>query len=335
MKDLPIVTIVCPTLNEEKHIEKTLNSFLNQELRTVQLEIFIIDGMSNDLTREIVSKYSNNYSNVRLIDNPNRKTPYAFNKGIAEAKGEYVAILGAHTEYSTNYIQTCVDEINRTGSVGCAGRVLTKNLGTTNNEYFCKLIMSNKFAVSGNSFRTVKEGYTSVVNFPVYQKKIFDLVGTYDLTLHRNQDNDLNSRIIQNGYKLYNTWKTECWYAPPSNLKKVFMYAYKNGFWSAKSFLKKPKSMKLHHFIPFFFVLYLIIFFIASVVASIFNLYQFVFIYPLIAVIILHLGTGLYFAYKMDESKTLSTLIKLPFLFFAFHFSYGWGTFLGFITPIR
>jgi len=73
--------------------------------------------------------------------------------------------------------------------------------------------------------------------------------------MDRNQDNDMNQRLIDAGHKLYCTWKTKCYYRPPANLDKLMKYAYKGGFWNAKSFYVHRRSMRLHHFIPFFFVL--------------------------------------------------------------------------------
>jgi len=100
-----ILSIICPTLNEEKYIAQTLDSFMNQQYHSFELEILICDGMSKDDTRNIVAEYANKFPCIRLIDNEKRKTPFAFNAGLQAASGEYVAILGAHTKYEPNYLQ--------------------------------------------------------------------------------------------------------------------------------------------------------------------------------------------------------------------------------------
>ena len=132
-------------------------------------------------------------------------------------------------------------------------RLHIKNSGTEST--LVKFLLTSSFGVSSASFKTVKEGYTTVINFPVYLKKAITDIGGYDISLHRNQDNDLNQRLFEKGHKLYHTEKTGCDYTPPDTLKKLYKYAYKNGFWNAKSLMLKPSSMKIHHVIPFFFVL--------------------------------------------------------------------------------
>lgn len=322
-----LVSIVCTTYNEEKLISKTLESFLSQELIGMQTEILIVDGMSEDKTREIVNSYSEKFSKIRFIDNPERKNPYGRNKGIKEAKGNFIALLGAHTIYDSDYLNVCIEEIKSTESIGAGGKVATIIDDNSVESRLCELILSSKFGVSGKSFRTVKEGYTSMINYPVFKKEVFETVGIYDTSLHRNQDNDFNTRVIAKGYKLYNTWKTECKYYPSNTLKGTFSYAYKNGFWNAKSMLYKPKSMMIHHYIPFIFVTVLLILAALSLAGLFAKIYLPLLI--MIIVISLHLLTGFVFSIRINKYRTIKNILSLPFLFFAFHFSYGWGTLKG------
>jgi len=333
-----LVSIICTTYNEEKLIEKTLNSFLAQKLDNMSSEILVVDGMSEDRTREIVKSFERKYSNIRLIDNPERKNPFGRNKGIEEAKGEYIAMLGAHTVYADEYVKICIEEMARTDSIGVSGKVITStdslnenSLNESSNEaQLCGLILTSKFGVSGSSFRTVKEGYTSMVNFPVFKKEVFKIVGLYNTSLHRNQDNDFNQRVIKNNYKLYNTWKTQCFYYPSNTFKGIFSYAYNNGFWNAKSLKQNSESMKIHHYVPFIFVATLIIMGLFSVAGLMINslLQTALFIF----VIALHLLTGLFFSLTIEKYRTVKNILSLPFLFFAFHFTYGWGTLRGFFS---
>ena len=80
------LTIIIPCYNEEKHIANCLDSLLENEFDRDQWEILVIDGVSSDRTREIVSRYSVDYSFVRLIDNPERIKPVALNRGIQESR---------------------------------------------------------------------------------------------------------------------------------------------------------------------------------------------------------------------------------------------------------
>jgi hypothetical protein len=54
------------------------------------LEILVVDGMSEDGTRHIIGRYVGKYAFIRLIGNPKRITSCGLNKGIGEARGEYI-----------------------------------------------------------------------------------------------------------------------------------------------------------------------------------------------------------------------------------------------------
>jgi glycosyltransferase involved in cell wall biosynthesis len=324
------LSIICPTYNEEKYISQTLESFMNQKFHSFDLEILICDGMSTDKTRDIVRSFSTKHSNIRLVDNPNRKTPFAFNAGLREASGEYVAILGAHTKYADDYLQVCYEELVKSESVGCTGRVITKAAFDNYEAKVCEWVMLSTFGVSSSSFRSMKEGYTHSVNFPVFRKQALQNLGGYNTAMERNQDNDMNQRLLDAGHKLYCTWKTKCLYRPPANLKSLFKYAYRNGFWNAKSILVHAKSMRLHHLIPFFFTIAIIGLGVFGTLEVIVNKSSYLLL--LLGLIIsLHLLVGLAFSIRSLKYENDGRKIVLPFIFFGFHFSYGWGTLKGFL----
>jgi glycosyltransferase involved in cell wall biosynthesis len=328
------LSIICPTYNEEKYISQTIESFINQKTNSFQLEVLICDGMSTDRTRSIVSDYSAKFPNIRLVNNPDRKTPFAFNAGLKEATGEYVAILGAHTKYEEDYLQICYDELVKSASVGCTGRVITKAAFATYEAKVAEWVMLSSFGVSTSSFRAMREGYVYSVNFPVFKKQALLDVGGYDTKLERNQDNDMNQRLLDAGHKLYCTWKTKCYYRPPADLSRLFKYAYRSGFWNAKSFMVHSKSMRIHHLIPFLFTFGILILILAGFFEVVF--FKSFLLYKLLVFIIsVHLLTAIAFTIRSLKYDYDGRKIVLPFIFFAFHFSYGWGTLKGFLKGKR
>jgi glycosyltransferase involved in cell wall biosynthesis len=325
-----LVSIICPILNEEKYIVNTLASFLQQKHTGFDIEILLVDGMSTDKTREIISTYLAENPRLRLLDNEKRKTPFAFNIGLENASGEYIVLMGAHCIYEDDYVETCYHELVRTQSVGCSGRVIPTNLNNHLQSKLVSMLLSNSFGVSGNSFRTIKEGYVHSVNFPIFKKSVLLEFGGYDIEMHRNQDNAMNQKIIAKGYKLYCTWKTSCNYFIPDTLQKILRYAYMNGFWNVKTHAKFPGSMKFYHFIPFFFVIGLIILILAaSMEMVIWGSCNFWVL--LLSIIGLHLIVG--FTASINtflKTKKPEALLLAP-IFFIFHFCYGYGSLLGFL----
>src|SRR6185503_16601724 len=79
---LPFVSVVMPCRNEERFIEKCLASILATDYPGDRFEVLVVDGMSEDRTRDLVSLIASRDPRVRLVDNPARTTPLALNTGI-------------------------------------------------------------------------------------------------------------------------------------------------------------------------------------------------------------------------------------------------------------
>ncbi|MEM8370745.1 glycosyltransferase, partial [Morganella morganii] len=85
-----LISIICPVYNEEKYIEKCIDSILAQTiLKENNIELFLIDGGSSDATRKIIKKYTEQYPFIIMLENPHKYTPFALNIGIKTANGEY------------------------------------------------------------------------------------------------------------------------------------------------------------------------------------------------------------------------------------------------------
>jgi len=83
----PVISVILPTLNEAAHIERTLCSLLDQKKDGFELEILVIDGGSSDGTVDLVEGFIDS-GTVKLLQNPERNTPAAFNIGLRAAAGE-------------------------------------------------------------------------------------------------------------------------------------------------------------------------------------------------------------------------------------------------------
>ncbi len=317
-----------PIHNEEKVIRDVILSLLNQKIGDYKLEILAIDGKSNDETPKIIKDLAKNDKRVTYIFNERKKTPFAFNIGLKKSKGDYIAILGAHTVYKSNYLKVCIEEMKKTGSVGCSGKVFTMSKNDDDKSILILWLLKSKFGVSGSSFRTMKNGYVNSIPYPVFKKKPIVDIGGYNVKLYRNQDNDLNDRLVKEGYKLYLTEKTSCEYYVDYDFRKLFNYAFINGKWNAKTLFINYYSMRLHHFIPFIFTLYIIsipLVYIFSFISSLIS-FPYLYLIPLFTYV---------FILIIESIRFFSTLrkkivFKLPYVFFRFHFSYGLGTLRGF-----
>ena len=78
MDILPLVSVIMPVRDEAAYIERSLGSVLAQDYPADRLEILVVDGMSNDGTREHVAAARAIRPNLRLLDNPRGIVPVAY-----------------------------------------------------------------------------------------------------------------------------------------------------------------------------------------------------------------------------------------------------------------
>lgn len=102
--DSELVSVIMPTYNSEKFIEKTVASALNQTYR--KLEVIIVDDCSKDNTRTVVERLSDNDSRVRCVfQNENQGAAVARNVGIKNARGKYIAFLDSDDTWLPDKIE--------------------------------------------------------------------------------------------------------------------------------------------------------------------------------------------------------------------------------------
>ena len=314
-----IVSVIIPVLNEERYIDALLSSLVSQTYPVESMEWIIIDGGSKDATMEIISRYLGDYPIV-IMHNDGNGTPRSLNLGIKNSKGKYIVRLDAHTVYPSNYIEKCVWYLENTEADNVGGRVDTKAEGFIGSAI--AKMLSSRFGVGGSEFRTSgQSGYVDTVPFGAFRREIFNKVGLFNEELLRSEDNDLNARIRKAGGKIYLAEDIVSEYHCRDTISGVLRYGEQNGNALFRTIKQNPKAMSIRHFIPFLFVLSLLVLPVLGSMSSLFRC-------------LLCVELGLYLIIDIFFSFFLGNP-KLGFITFwlypLFHFSYGIGSFLGLI----
>lgn len=95
-----MITVVVPLYNKAGSIGHTIQTVLSQTFQ--DFEIVIVDDGSTDSSVTEVQRFSD--SRIRIISQANAGVSAARNRGIAEAKGEYVAFLDADDRWMPGYL---------------------------------------------------------------------------------------------------------------------------------------------------------------------------------------------------------------------------------------
>ena len=85
-----LVSVIVPTYNRAHFICEAIDSILTQDITDCEQEIIVVDDGSKDNTEEVVRKYGDR---VRYIRQRNQGAGIARNRGIDEARGEWIAFL--------------------------------------------------------------------------------------------------------------------------------------------------------------------------------------------------------------------------------------------------
>ena len=318
-----MLSVIVPIYQEEKYISKCIDSMLSQDYPKDDLEIILVDGMSKDRTREIVATYTAKYPFIRMIDNPDRIAPCAMNRGIKEAKGDVIIRLDAHVYYPKNYFSLLVEKLNElpgAENVGALCNTLPVNDSITAQSIAA--VLSSSFGMGNSHFRVGadKEMEVDTVPFGCFHRSIFDKVGLYDEELVRNQDDELNARIIKAGGKIYLIPQLVCEYYARDTAKKVYKMFYQYGVFKPLVNKKLGSPATVRQFFPLFFVLGLL-------VGPVVCLFLPVLWWAYFAVIMLWFILATSFSLK--DSKSLKRILTQNWIYFVVHFGYGWGYIVG------
>jgi len=109
------LSYVIPAYNEEKHIERCLDSIYKQPIDASDYEVIVIDNCSTDKTVEVVEKYAKKHPNLYLIrQHKDHKAGASRNKGVVNARGEYINFIDADDKVEDGIVQA-IDEALQSG----------------------------------------------------------------------------------------------------------------------------------------------------------------------------------------------------------------------------
>lgn len=332
-KSFPFVSSMIVFRNEEQFIERCLQSLLEQDYPSDRYEILLIDGESTDKSLSLIENLLEKrcasghlHPKVTLLSNPKHMLAPGWNIGIRNAKGEYVIRIDAHGYASPDFISSGVCTMLEVGDAVCVGGTIRTECSNPRAQMIAH-VLSSPFGVGNSKFRYATEpSYVDTVAFGLYRRSIFYQVGFFDETLRRNQDNDMHNRIHQAGGRFYLNPAIHSTYISRANVKALLKQGFQNGLWNILVFKKDRGTFRMRYLIPLMFVC-------GILGALLLGLIHPVFWWILLAVLVFHLCLGLFFAFRKTHDPL--QILAMPFLFMAFHCSYGIGSLAGVFSLLK
>lgn len=198
----PLVTVLMPCYNAMPYLPEALESIMQQTY--TNLEILCINDGSSDETPEVLERYAAQDKRIRVVHNDtNLKLIATLNKGIALAKGEYIARMDADDVAFAERIEEQVNQCLTNDFDFIGSNVLQiDHKGVALKEVFIKAVSNHEIAFSSYFFTPFI--HPSVLGKRALFKKLNYAVDPY--VLH-TEDYEYWTRLVQENYKLSNNAK--------------------------------------------------------------------------------------------------------------------------------
>ncbi|NIT58079.1 MAG: glycosyltransferase family 2 protein, partial [Aliifodinibius sp.] len=164
-----------------------------------------------------------------------------------------------HCEVPIDYIIRCVEELQKREADCVGGQIMT--CGETWIGRGISLAQASFFGVGGVAFRAGRKssGYVDTLAFGAYRKSVFNRLGTFDVDLVRNQDDEFNFRLLQAGGRIWMDNTIHVKYHARSNFIKLWKQYSQYGLYKVLVMKKRGALPSMRSLVPGTFVLSLII----------------------------------------------------------------------------
>ncbi|HXD33611.1 MAG TPA: glycosyltransferase family 2 protein [Pyrinomonadaceae bacterium] len=326
------VSVVIPCLNEERFIGKALRNLADQ-YDSQRYEIIVVDGLSQDRTRDVIAEFCRERPDVpvTLIDNPARRIPAALNLGIRAARGDIIARLDAHAVASPGYIRRSVEVLRQQG-VGVVGMPCQVCPGAdTLTAKAIATAVSHPFGIGDAKYRLGRgtgQQAVDTVAFACFRKTLWEEIGGFNEKLAANEDYEFNYRVRKHGQTVLLDQTEHCDYFARATLKDLAQQYWRYGRWKARMIRSNPGSIKLRQIVAPVFAASIPVLLLAGI-----------WLRPawwLLAVeLAAYLLLGIMVAARLAAKREggLGLLFLLPLIFTLIHISWGTGFWLGLVKP--
>lgn len=321
------ISIGIVAYNEEKNLPRILSDILRQNYPHKQLEIVLVDSMSEDNTREIMHKFykehGEEFLDVRVVENPGKIQSCGWNRAIDEFTTDVLIRIDAHSSIPEDFVTRNADAL--AGGEYVTGGV-RPNIVEEDSHWQQVLLTaeSSMFGSSAASFRREgKKAYVKSFFHGAYRREVFEKAGKFREDLGRTEDNEFHYRIRQRGFKLCMVPGIISYQMIRPDFGKMCRQKCANGYWVGLTSGVCPGCLSVYHFVPFAFVCGIVVTTVLAIFAHPFLAGLMWSLYWLLAIVMAVMA--------VRGGKKYAGHMLLPFLFFALHVSYGIGTLAGII----
>lgn len=229
----PLITVVIPTYDSEKTIEKCLTSIKKQtypNIETIVVDSLYYDKEKQNKCRRIIKKYAK-----YLQDGPERSIQR--NRGIKEAKGKYILTIDQDMYLTEEVVKDCYETLTSKDYIALTIPEISIGEG----------FWTNCVAIERYVSTVLEEGMNECCRF--FRKKDAIKIGCYDITIVGVEDSDFHYKMKAKGkigkiksYIYHDEGRTKFF----SRVKKKYYYSI-----AFRKYLKRYPDIAVKQFFPF------------------------------------------------------------------------------------
>jgi glycosyltransferase involved in cell wall biosynthesis len=323
----PFVSVIVPCRNEAVSLGRSIRSILAQDYPADRMEVIVSDGRSTDTSLDVLASSAD--PRLRVIDNPERVTPFALNRAIQASRGDFILRIDAHSTIEPGYLSALVTFLEEHPQAWGAGGVMRTEPETPGPfRRAIPLVLSHRFGVGNSRFRTggaaldQPQRVDTVFNC-CWRRDVFLRVGLFHEQLVRSQDIEMSARIGRAGGTLWMIPAARTTYFARVAFAGYLRHNWLNGIWSllpAAYLGSLPVGWR--HLIPMIFVASVCSLMAAALATGLYWLP----LLPAIPYLLVNVLASFAAAWR-ERDPRLAAL--LPITFAGLHVPYGAGSIWG------
>lgn len=185
-----MISIIIPCYNAELFIARAINSVFSQSFK--DWELILVNNNSTDGTQKILEDYQLKYpNNIKVFQEFKKGAPAARNKGLKEAKGEWIQFLDADDEILKDKLQIQSEIALKQQPALVASTYTIK--GVRENKPFTRIRELNE----QDFWKGLIHSKLGITSANLFNKNILDKVNGWDEDLVSSQEYDLMFRCLQ------------------------------------------------------------------------------------------------------------------------------------------
>lgn len=317
-KFLPPITVIMPVLNEEAHLEASVQSILAQSYPS-KIEFIIALGPSRDDTNKIAKALAKKDKRIKLLENERGLTTVGLNAAIKLAKHDYIVRIDAHSEPEPNYFYDGIRILLEQDADEVGGIMQAK--GRSAFQKAVAYAYTSRWGIGAASYHIGGQaGEAESAYLGIFKKSALERVGGYDESIIRGEDWDLAQRIKRTGGKVWFSPELKVTYWPRGRFSRLIKQFYSTGVWRGDLTRRDIKAASKRYFAPPLLVLAIL----TGLVLLAFG--QNLGILPAAAYLL-----GITLVAVLAAGLSIKSRVALVVALATMHLSWGWGFLRGFV----